>query len=584
MIFLDFEVFKYDWLVVAIDIDTQKKHVIVNDRDKLSALYNKKRNDIWLGHNIVHYDQYILKSVLLSIDPKFMNDKIVVEGLDGWQISREFNKIPMIMFDTFLASNKGLKTLEGFMGHNIKETDVDFNIDRKLTPEEIEMTIQYCTHDVEEDIEVFMLLINEFNASTSLIQTFPETLTMNDLYRTKAQLSAKILECERPSKPRNDTFDIHVLDCIQLDKYKAAQEFFLNPENHWYKRGTVKNEFKLEVAGLEHTFGFGGVHGARKQYHLDNKHGRMIWHVDVASFYPRLMIFHNLLTRNCKKPEKFREIFERRIALKRAGKKAEQAPLKIVINSTYGMCKDPTSQAYDPRQANMITVNGQLMLVDLIEHLEAIDGFELIQSNTDGLIISLPNTDESFEALDDTCYEWEQRCKMELEFDEINWICQKDVNNYVYENADGSLERKGAYVKELNALDYDLPIVNEAIVEYMAHRTPIADTINACDDLIKFQKIVKLSSAYEFVEHNNIQYTYKCYRVFASTKETDGRILKCKTAIKNGDKYLKKDKFGITPDHCFIDNDDVTQKKVPSKLDKQWYIDLALERLSGFGL
>lgn len=585
MIFFDFEVFKYDWLVVAIDTDLKREFVIVNDRQQLIDLYESHVKDIWVGHNVVHYDQYILKAILLGIDPKYVNDKIIIEELDGWQISREFNKIPMILYDTFLANSKGLKTLEGFMGNNIKETDVDFNIDRKLTDDEIKMTIKYCRHDVEQDIEVFMKQINEFNASISLIKAFPESLSINDLYRTKPQLSARILECERPAKPRDDQFDVHVLSCISLAKYVDAAKFFLNQDNHWYKKGTKKNEFKLIVAGVEHTFGWGGVHAAKNKYYNDGK-GRQIWHVDVASFYPRLMIFHHLLTRNCKKPEKFKEIFDRRIKLKKEGKKKEQAPLKIVINSTYGQCKDPTSQAYDPRQANLITMNGQLMLVDLIEHLEQIYDFELIQSNTDGLIVSIPDTDEAFDQMDDICYEWERRCNMELEFDQIKWICQKDVNNYVYMSIDGDIEKKGTYVKELNALDYDLPIVNEAIVNYIVDRVPVEKTINECDELIKFQKIVKLTNEYECVKHNGITYSYKCYRVFASKDSHDGRILKCRHEIskKTKETVYKEAKFGNTPESCFIYNDNVHGAQIPNKLDRQWYIDLASSRLKEFGL
>ena len=68
--------------------------------------------------------------------------------------------------------------------------------------------------------------------------------------------------------------------------------------------------------------------------------------------------------------------------------------------------------------------------------------------------------------------------------------------------------------------------------------------------------------------------------MFASRDNSDGRLLKCKPTEK-GD---KKDKFGNTPDHCFIENGDITEMKIPSKLDKQYYIDLAKKRLEDFGV
>ena len=103
----------------------------------------------------------------------------------------------------------------------------------------------------------------------------------------------------------------------------------------------------------------------------------------------------------------------------------------------------------------------------------------------------------------------------------------------------------------------------------------------------------KLSDKYEYVEHNGKKLTYKCYRVFASKNPNDGEILKCKHAkrkikIDSGydvdETYLKKDKFGLTPDHCFVENSDVREMSLPEVLDKQWYIDLAKKRLGDYGI
>ena len=44
------------------------------------------------------------------------------------------------------------------------------------------------------------------------------------------------------------------------------------------------------------------------------------------------------------------------------------------------------------------------------------------------------------------------------------------------------------------------------------------------------------------------------------------------------------EKFGNTPEHCFIWNDYVNTLKVPHDLDKQWYVDLAKKRLEAFGV
>lgn len=596
MLFYDFEVTKFDWLVVLLDMTNQTEHIIINDSDTLEDLYLEHQSDIWVGFNNHHYDDYILKTILCGLNPKECNDHIILKGEAGWKFSNLFRQIPLLSYDVFQAKvDRGLKFFEGSLGNMVKESSIPFDIDRKLTEEELQEMVKYCKHDVEQTVEVFMERKNEFDAIIGLIKMFPDTLSIRDIGLTKAQISAKILECEKVK--RDDEFDLSILPSIDIRKYKQAVDFFLNPDNHDYSK-----TLKMMIAGVEHKIAWGGIHAGKEKYH-NKGNGKQIWHVDVASFYPRLMIFHNLLTRNTKHPEKFKQIYDKRIELKKAGKKKEQAPLKIVINGTYGICKAETSKAYDPRNANLICLNGQLMLIDLIEHLEKIDGFELIQSNTDGLIVSLPDTDKAFEQMDDICFEWETRNNMELEFDEISEIHQKDVNNYVFRFSNGKLERKGAYVKELSSLDYDLPIVNKALVDYMISGIPVEQTIRNCDDLKEFQMIRKISMKYSHIMYGGYWEEYKdinpktgrmkkfrrfvgdsqrlnekCIRIFASIdKKNDGGIWKVHT---NGSVA----KMEGTPEHCFIWNDEVNGVKCPPKLDKEWYINTAKGRLKDFGL
>lgn len=622
MIFYDFEVFKHDWLAVFIDVTRKKEHVIINSPDELKALYEANRRDIWVGFNNKHYDQYIMKGILLGLDPKRINDWIIVEGREGWQFSSVFNKVPMINYDVMPNPPVGLKTMEGFLGSDIKESEVPFDIDRPLTPQEIEQTVFYCRHDVEETIKVFLQTADVFEAMHGIIQAFPDMVSLSNIGDSEARITAKVLGCRK--QEFNDEFDFFFLPCLRLNKYKYVQDWFeqkrkealsLDLQNRseydkktWYKSQSLETL----VAGIPHTFGFGGLHGAtEKPSHFTGA----LYHVDVNNYYPSMLIAWQLVTRAATN-DNYQKVYKTRKALKykqtHAASKAEakrfkkmQLPYKKMLNALSGAMKDNTNPAYDPRNNNCMCINGQLMLLDLIEHLEVIPGFELIQSNTDGLIVKVPDTDEAFDMMDDICWEWEQRCSTPLcdillELDCIHEIFQKDVNNYLWVSADGSVERIGAYVKELSAVDNDLPIINKALVDYMVNKTPVEQTINQCDDLIMFQKIVKLSDKYDWVEHEHctpvilkkgvrvikeiyeypetVKYTYKSYRVFASNSQDDGRLLKRK-AIKP-----KGEKFGNTPEHCFIFNDDVNGVKVPETLDRGWYIDLAKKRLKQFGV
>lgn len=570
MIFLDFEVFKYNWLVVFADTETEQFTVICDDADKLTAYYEQHKRDIFVGYNIRNYDQWIFKGILAGFNPKRINDHIIVKGRNGYSFSSLLNNFPLIFYDAMPNIPTSLKTLEGFMGGNIKETDVDFNMHRPLTPEEIALTEKYCRADVEALIEVFIKQKKEFESHMSLISTF--NLPIQFLSKTKAQLSAEILECEPVNF--NDEWEISIVDTLRIKKYAHVIEWFKKQMDYSAKLNTT-------VAGVPHIFAFGGLHGAVEKYHGTGQ----ILHVDVNSFYPAIMIEYGLLSRSVREPEKYREIRDKRIEYKKA-KNPLQAPYKIVLNSTYGICKDKHNKAYDPRRANEICINGQLLLLDLIEHLEVIEGFELIQSNTDGLIIKIPDTDEAFEAVDDVCYEWEQRTHMSLGFDYIREIWQKDVNNYVFVDADGEIERKGAYVKSNSDLDNDLPILNTALVDYFTKGIPVEKTIDECKDLQQFQKIYKLTSKYLYAVHNGEKVDGKVFRVFASKNTADTALFKAKRKERrNGEVYISNEKFINCPTTCFIKNDavlGVSTDDVP--INKQWYIDLARKRLKDYGL
>ena len=563
--FFDFEVFSYDWLVVIINPMLQKKTIIVNDPAQLANYHKLHKDEIWIGYNSRNYDQYILKAILLDMDPKDVSDYIIKYDHKGWQYSSMFNKVQLYNYD---CMNKffSLKQLEGFMGNNVKETSVPFDIDRKLTAEELQQTIEYCTHDVEQTMEVFLQTKANFDAHMNLLKTF--NLPLSNISKTQAQLSALALGCVK--KEWFDEWDLQFVPTLRIKKYVDVVKWFKDPMNHDYS-----NSLQMDVCGVPHQFGWGGLHGApAKPVHCKG----LLLHVDVTSFYPSIMIVYDMLSRNVKDKSVYKQIYDTRVALKKAGKKAEQAPYKIILNSTYGICKDPTSSAYDPRQANNVCVNGQLLLLDLLEHLEG--HCDLIQSNTDGLIIQIPDTDAAFDKVDDICFEWEQRTGMHLGFDIITEIWQKDVNNYLFKFEDGKVERKGAWVKPLNNLDNDLPIVNEALVKYMVDGVPIEKTIGSCDHLKEFQKIVKVSSKYVCGWHNGRKLSDKTFRVFASKDQEDSSIGKVK--LKNGSEVVEK--FANTPDHCFIENGEVNFANVPQQLDKQYYIDMAKKRLEQFGV
>lgn len=582
MIFYDFEVFKEDWLVVFIDPAKRTTETIINDKEALEAFYKAHTGDIHVGYNSRNYDQWIYKGILAGFNPKAINDFIIVQGRKGWEFSNVLRRFNFINYDVFQNIDRGLKFFEGSLGNDIKETSVPFDIDRKLTDEEIAEVVKYCTHDVEQTIAVFLERKADFEAQMGLLKMFD--LPLSDLGKTKTQLSAKILGARQ--RTYRDEFDIDVPDTLQVQKYREVVDWYQNPVNRKYtidpnNEKSAKNVLRTEVAGVPHVFGWGGVHGALEKYSGEGYYINM----DVASLYPSLMIRYNLHSRSCN-PDKFTEIYHSRLKYK-AEKNPLQAPLKIVLNSTYGALKDKYNPLHDPRQANRVCVYGQLLLLDLMEHLEAV-GAQIIQSNTDGVLVKMPDDwglsfgnqreDAFWYVIDDVAYEWEKRTGLKLEFDEFRKVYQKDVNNYIMVAPDGSYKSKGGYVKKLGALDYDLAIVNKAVTSYLLTGCPVSRTVNACDDLKSFQMVARCSGKYSGFIHGEERLNERTVRVFASKDSRDRGLVKIHATTG------KPAKVASTPERCFIVNENVNGLRVPSRLDRSWYVDLANKRLTDFGV
>ena len=119
-------------------------------------------------------------------------------------------------------------------------------------------------------------------------------------------------------------------------------------------------------------------------------------------------------------------------------------------------------------------------LIDLLEKLEPIA--KIVQSNTDG-IMCVPLEGHSPDEIKEIVDEWQTRTGFTLKFDKIYNLYQRDVNNYIYQHEDGSIETKGEAVKYWDG--YDDPysknaymskeplIISKCIVNYLIYdKTP----------------------------------------------------------------------------------------------------------------
>lgn len=571
----DFEVFRYDWLFVALDFESETYTIIENDRDKMIEFYNNNINNIWVGYNCKNYDKYILQAIINGVNPKVINDYIITNGGNGWELFRE--RLDINLYDCMIMG-KSLKQLESYFGVDIRETEIDFNIDRPMTDKERASNIEYCKSDVYNTAKVFAYNIDDFNAQIGLIKLSKGSL--QDLSKTKAQLSAKILSAKPlPKKLLQQEWEFEYNQCVKDYDYKHKEVLKFFDDLRELK--DPKAKYEINLYGVPHTFALGGLHGAKPKYMFNQvtENDYLLIHIDVASYYPHIMTEWGYLTRAVPNIQTFRDIMELRLKYKHE-KNPLQAPLKIVINGSYGQSGAGKLQdngeykllspMFDPRRMREVCINGQLMLLQLIEDLEQ---FDLIQSNTDGLIYKIHKND--FDTLDKIVKTWEKRSKMTMEYDFTTMLVQRDVNNYIAVFENGTIERKGGAVKASKECDYDLQVVKEAIVEYFVHGIPVDEYIMNENKLKPFMKTYKLSSAYDRVLYGDEKQQGKIFRVFASRSRKD----KCLYKQKDG---KNKEKFAGCPEKCKIVNEDIREMKCPVWLDKSFYIEMAKSEIARF--
>ena len=133
MIVFDFEVLKYNWLVVFLDLEKREYIIIHDNKFELELFYNQHKNDIFIGYNAKNYDKYIFQGILSDINPYLISQHIIEYKMNGYDFrSIENDKYPLIIFDCMKFADGGLKTLEGFMGNDIEESKIELELLRRI--------------------------------------------------------------------------------------------------------------------------------------------------------------------------------------------------------------------------------------------------------------------------------------------------------------------------------------------------------------------------------------------------------------------------------------------------------------------
>jgi len=525
----DFEVFPHDWLVVFKNYE--ETIVVHNDVNKLKQVIVGMKIPTLVGFNNYYYDDLILTKLL---SPDVTKSEIynlsqkIVKSKDNL-----FANLKILTLDVKqeLALDLSLKSIEAHLGLDIVECSVPWNIDRPLTQEEIAEVTKYCIHDVDATLKIWKLRQDYFSAKANLVREF--NLPYTALKKTQASLAAEVLNCI-PVTPPHDRLKIDYDPNIDWELIPYNVRKFFEDTTKRYARNESfekleKREMSIILNSVPHCVGFGGLHGGLINYIGEG----VFWHIDVSSYYPSLIINNNWMSRASLKPEKYKEIRDTRFKLKAQGDTREYV-YKIILNSTFGAMKSKYNKLFDPKQANNICVNGQLILIQLIRELKPF--IRLIQSNTDGLIVEVLDAEGIKLVLNSFS------CRFNLDFSvtHLKKIVQRDVNNYAAQTIDGKIKTKGVF-SEKSWKNNSLNIIPKALKKLYFEGGDLLDTIRN-SNILDYQIVAKAGSKYDHISQNGMK-LQKCNRIFATP---------------NGSPIYK----------CKIKADQLTYNKIPNTSDK----------------
>jgi len=350
------------------------------------------------------------------------------------------------------------------------------------------------------------------------------------------------------------------------------------------------DKFKIDLiySNNAYTIAKGGIHSKDQPniFISDNK----FWYIDadVGSYYPRTIINERICPAHLD-PDIFIKILEiftdKRLSAKHTFKKlsnlikteklsendttiinnilsiseTEMEALKIVINAIFGKFGDQYSMINDLLALYATTINGQLLILMLIEDL-ALHGFQCVSANTDGIVVKVPV--DRYDEYKTICDNWSKSNDYELEFTKYEkYICM-NVNNYIAikegfsETKDPDLIKyKGLFSMEIEIdKGYSMPIVSKVLNDYYVYNKPIADSLKSYTNIFDFCISQKVGGQFEnkifsFEEDNLISEELQKNNRFYITYDNAGSMLKVHKDTGKKLSIIKKQNIRILNDY-----------------------------------
>lgn len=586
---LDIEVYK-NYLLVSFYNPTSDKctHFEMYDGCKLNrkAVASIMAKNTIITFNGNGFDLPVLTYALRGAtcaDIKKLSDKIITGDKPAWLVCRDYDlDIPQKWDHVDLIEvAPGQASLKIYGGRLHFKTLQDLPIEPNATikSEQRQQLRDYC----ENDLRTTWALYKKLEKQIALRETLSGEYGADLRSKSDAQIAETVIKSEltkmtrkqygKTQLPKGITFKYQNPRIITF-RTKQLKDIFdtvLNVRFGLGDNGAVKMpdalaEAKIKIGSATYNMGIGGLHSCEKSQLIRADDEFMLLDVDVASYYPSIILQQNLAPKSMGAPflRVYESIVKRRIAAKRSGDKVTADTLKITINGTFGKLGSKWSALYAPDLMIQTTITGQLALLMLIERME-LNGFKVVSANTDGIVIYFRRSN-----LDDVrniAFEWMLDTTYELEETEYKLIASRDVNNYVAVKTNGETKGKGVFAGASLQKNPDCLIVFEAVAQFLANGTPIKKTVTDCQDVTQFVTVRRVAGGAKWRD----EYLGKAVRFYYSVAVGNDYV----EYVKNGNKVPKSE--GAKPLMVLPDT-------LPSDIDYARYINESKEllRLVGY--
>ena len=509
--------------------DTQsneyKKFEISERKNQLTELvefFKSSSNAIlFCGYNNHHYDDVVINYMIdmygimknktyIEICKSLFNLSTYIVNLEEgeenkakkWKYANYFYSMDIL---TMLFSSKlrvGLKEMQVTMQyHNVQEYEGDFN--KPLLVSQIDDMIKYNINDVDStstllerlkpDVELRLFIEKEYGVDALSMDSvkFGETIL------AKKYCEATGIQMRELKEMRSPMDYIPLKDVIlPIISYKnPILQDVLNEmkEQIVYSKERKGYEKKFVLSNVVYSIGVGGIHSLHTPKIFRPKEDEFIGHSDVASMYPSFIIKYKWIPRHL--GEIFwliySHIYDERIEAKHSGQKLKNLALKLTLNSVTGKMQQETSWMYDPFSVFKIRVNGQLVLLMLVDRLLEL-GCKIVQVNTDGVMYIAKKANR--EAIQEAIADVERITQLTFESNNYEAFYQYAGNDYFgveegysQSNDPKLIEKKGMFITEPILGKGLAPVViPKAVINYFLTKEPVRAYIMRQKDINDF--------------------------------------------------------------------------------------------------